>query len=142
MPATSAGVARLALADRAEIRVELGHLTQAAICQTEPHSRNAGGDRLGHHLLVGCARQRPGNKGDLLERGHPQAVLLGGGETQPLEQVIHQTATAVYQHQRTVLIVEKGFEGGEQGGQRLVVLDKGAAQLDYQRLFVHVRDPS
>ena len=37
-----------------------------------------------------------------------------------------------------MLLIQKNFEGGEQGGQRLVVLDKGAAQLDYQSLFVHI----
>ncbi len=82
-------VARLAVTDRAECRIELGHLAQTAIRQTEPHRRDAGGDGLGHHLLVGGTGQRAGDKRDLLERGHPQTVLLGGGETQPLEQVIH-----------------------------------------------------
>ncbi|MNQ45544.1 hypothetical protein D3C85_593290 [compost metagenome] len=48
----------------------------------------------------------------------------------------------MHQHQGTVLIVQEGFQGSEQGGQGLVVLDQGTTQLDYQRLLVHLLDPS
>ena len=132
----------MAVTHGAERRVELGHLAQTAVRQTEPHRRDVGGDGLGHHHLVGGPGQRASDEGDLLERGHPQTVLLGGGEPQPLEQVIHQAAAAMHQHQGSVLLVEKGLEGGKQGGQRLVVFDQCAAQLDYQSLLVHRCDPS